>query len=218
MKSLRTILLLGALGATAAVTAVSVIVGRRKLRARLAAPVIAGVTINKPPHQVYAFFRRLEQLPLVMDYLESVVETDARHSVWTARLPAGRTARWEAEIVEDRPAEVLAWRSIPGGRIQTTGRVTFARAPGRDMTEVRVEMRVGVLGRGPSRALAHLLAGPQVRGDLHRLKQVLETGEVLYSDATAHRGRHPAQPSETIDAVPSVFVEAPITARKGATP
>jgi uncharacterized membrane protein len=35
----------------------------------------------------------------------------------------------------------------------------------------------------------------QVKGDLRRLKQVLETGEVVHSDASIHRGMHPAQPS-----------------------
>jgi hypothetical protein len=34
----------------------------------------------------------------------------------------------------------------------------------------------------------------QVRGDLRRFKQVLETGEVVRSDASIQRGMHPAQP------------------------
>jgi hypothetical protein len=36
----------------------------------------------------------------------------------------------------------------------------------------------------------------QVAGDLRRLKQVLETGEVLHSDSSIHSGMHPAQPPE----------------------
>jgi hypothetical protein len=35
-----------------------------------------------------------------------------------------------------------------------------------------------------------------VADDLRRLKQVLETGEVLHSDSSIHRGMHPAQPPE----------------------
>ncbi len=34
----------------------------------------------------------------------------------------------------------------------------------------------------------------QVDGDLRRFKQVLELGEVVHSDASIHRGLHPAQP------------------------
>ena len=39
--------------------------------------------------------------------------------------------------------------------------------------------------------------GQEVRGDLRRFKQVIETGEVVLSDASWHRGAHPARPAET---------------------
>jgi uncharacterized membrane protein len=38
--------------------------------------------------------------------------------------------------------------------------------------------------------------GQQVMDDLRHLKQVLETGEILLSDATKQRGPHPAQPND----------------------
>ena len=71
-------------------------------------------------------------------------------------------------------------------------------------TEVHVELRydppAGKLG-----ALVAKLFGEeprqQVDGDLRRLKQVLETGEVLHSDASIHRGMHPAQPPEELPAL-----------------
>jgi uncharacterized membrane protein len=114
----------------------------------------------------------------------------------------------------------MSWRSVEGSQIQTRGRVTFTRAPGRDMTEVRVEMQLGMLGRGPSLALARLFARPQVKGDLQRLKQVMETGEVLHSDASMHRLPHPAQPSapRAREIPPQVLVESPPTAVKGVSP
>jgi hypothetical protein len=37
-----------------------------------------------------------------------------------------------------------------------------------------------------------------VDSDLRRLKQVLETGEVVHSDASIHRGLHPARPPEEV--------------------
>jgi hypothetical protein len=45
------------------------------------------------------------------------------------------------------------------------------------------------MGREPSQ---------QVDGDLRRLKQVLETGEVVHSDSSIHRGPHPARPPEEV--------------------
>jgi uncharacterized membrane protein len=209
-----------ALGMVAGVTALDVLAARRRGQVRQPLPVIASVTINKPPLEVYEFYRRFEQLPLFMDYLVSVEQHGNRRSTWTARLPVGGTVRWEAEILEDRPGEALSWRSIEGSRLQTRGRVTFTRAPGRDMTEVRVELQLGVLGRGPSLALARLFARPQVRGDLRRLKQVMETGEVLRSDASLHRLPYPAQPAPARREFPPprVFVDSPPTAAKGVSP
>jgi len=208
------------LGMIAGVTALDVLATRRRAHARRVAPVIASVTINKPPREVYEVFRKLDQLPRFMDYLVSVEQHANRRSTWTAKLPIGGTVRWEAEILEDRPGEVLSWRSIEGSAVQTRGRVTFTRAPGRNMTEVRVELRLGVLGRGPTASLARLFAKPQVKGDLRRLKQVIETGEVLYSDATLHRLPHPAQPAAASrrDAAPEIFVANPPKAVKGVTP
>ncbi len=212
--------LAAALGMVAGVTALDVLAARRRGHVRRPLPVIAAVTINKSPMEVYEFCRRLEQLPQFMNYLASVEQHANRRSTWTARLPIGGTVRWEAELVEDRPGEVLSWRSLEGSPIQIRGRVTVTRAPGRDMTEVRIEMQLGVLGRGPSVALARLFARPQVKGDMRRLKQVLETGEVLRSDASVHRLPYPAQPSPARreSPPPRVFVESPPTAVKGVSP
>src|SRR5437016_6139753 len=82
--------------ADAGVTALEVIAARRTQRAFNEAnrPVIFSVTINKPPTEVYAFYRKLSRLPLFMDYLDSVREADKTFSHWIARLPVGGTISW----------------------------------------------------------------------------------------------------------------------------
>jgi uncharacterized membrane protein len=198
-KSKRTSVerLAAAFVAVAGVAALDVIAGRRVASARrtVVDPVIFSVTINKPVAEVYAFWRQFENLPQFMDYLESVTPRGAGRTHWVAKLPVGGTVAWDAEIIEDRPNELIAWRTVEGSTLQHRGEVTFARAPGREMTEVRVKLELGVLGAPPSTMLAKLLTKPQIKGDLRRLKQVLETGEVVRSDASIHRGPHPAQPS-----------------------
>jgi len=42
--------------------------------------------------------------------------------------------------------------------------------------------------------LAKMFTQAEVHGDLRRFKQVLETGEIVVSDATSVRGLHAAQP------------------------
>jgi uncharacterized membrane protein len=155
---------------------------------------IYSTTINKPPEEVYAFFRRLENLPLVMDYLEHVEDLGGGRTRWVARLPVG-TVAWHAVFTEDRPGEALAWKTV-GSPLAHQGRVTFARVPGGGPgTEVRVEMTMGLPGIAPSEVLARVFTKPQIKGDLRRLKQVLETGEVMFSDASSHARPHPSQPS-----------------------
>jgi uncharacterized membrane protein len=216
--------LAGAAAAVAGVTALDVIAARRTQHAYddASRPSIYAITINKPPADVYAFYRKLSQLPLFMDYLASVTESEGKVSHWVVNLPLGGTISWDARITEDRPGEVIAWQSVEGSLVQTRGRVTFAKTPGRNMTEVRVEMQLGFLGTGPSTALAKLLGRAQIKGDLRRLKQVLETGEVLFSDASAHRGKHAAKPSPAGHPGSKVaqqqmpFIPRPATAEKGA--
>jgi uncharacterized membrane protein len=105
------------------------------------------------------------------------------------KTPAGKSIEYDAEIVEDVPGHRIAWRSLPGASVPNCGQVTFYAAPGDRGTEVIVEMQVA----GP---LASTIAGAEAKGDLRRLKQVLETGEIVHSDASIHRGPHPAQPPE----------------------
>jgi len=155
------------------------------------------ITVNLPPEQVYAFWHNFENLPRFMQHLESVQTTGDRRSHWKAKAPAGTTVEWDAEITEDRPNELIAWRSVGEADVENQGVVRFTRAAGGRGTEVHVELRydppAGKLGALVAKLFGEEPNG-QVAGDLRRFKQVLETGEVVHSDASLHRGPHPAQP------------------------
>jgi uncharacterized membrane protein len=156
------------------------------------------VTVQRTPGEAYSFFRDLENLPRFMDHLESVVETNGR-SRWRARGPLGTNIEWEAEVIEDRPAELIAWRSLPGADVPNRGQVRFRPAPGGQGTEIEVALAYDPPMGAVSAAVAKLFGqepSQAVSADLRRLKQMLETGEVLHSDASIHRGMHPARPSK----------------------
>jgi uncharacterized membrane protein len=154
------------------------------------------VTIARDPQEVYAFFRDFQNLPRFLSHLDSV-RVDNGHSHWVVRGPLGSTIEWDAEIVEDRPAELIVWRSGPNADVPTQGRVQFRRI-GQD-TELEIELRydppAGEIGATIAK-LFGVAPQQQMSSDLRRLKQVLETGEVLHSDASIHPGMHAAQPSE----------------------
>jgi uncharacterized membrane protein len=155
------------------------------------------VTVQRTREDAYAFFRKLENLPSFMWHLESVVETGDR-SRWRARGPMGTSIEWEAEIVEDRPGDCIAWRSLPGADVANRGRVVFRPESGGQGCEICVELSYDPPAGAIGTSIAQLFGrepSQQVSADLRRLKQVLETGEVLHSDASIHPGMHPARPA-----------------------
>jgi uncharacterized membrane protein len=55
--------------------------------------------IDKPRNEVYDFWRKLDNLPLFMNHLESVEIIDNERSRWVLKLPTGvGHISWEAEI------------------------------------------------------------------------------------------------------------------------
>lgn len=155
------------------------------------------ITVNRPPEEVYQFWRNFENLPSFMSHLESVQTTGERRSHWKAKAPAGMTVEWEAEIIEDRPNEQIAWRSVEGADVDNSGTVRFQPAPGSRGTEIHVELHYSPPGGRLGAAVAKLFGeapDQQIGDDLRRFKQVMETGEVVRSDASIHRLPHPARP------------------------
>ena len=154
------------------------------------------VTINKPIGEVYAFWRDVQNFPRFMRHIEAVEATGDRRSRWRATGPAGTRFEWQAEITDDRPDERIAWRSLEGSDVEHDGEVTFSHAPGARGTEVRVRLEYAPPGGAAGRAIARLFGEEpeqQIREDLRRFKQLIETGEIALSDGPGLW--RPAQPA-----------------------
>ena len=149
-------------------------------------PVKAAITVRRPVGEVYGFWRDFQNLPSFMYHLESVEPSGGGRSRWKAKAPIGKV-KWDAEIVEDRPNELISWRSLPGARVPNSGTVRFRPAPSDQGTEIMLDMNYGAPG-GPAGAFVAKLFGEeprqQVKDDLRRFKQVMETGEVVRSDGS----------------------------------
>jgi uncharacterized membrane protein len=156
------------------------------------------VTLNRAPEEVYGFWRDLRNLPSVLHHLEEVTPMDGRRSHWRAKGPAGSSFEWDAEITEDRPNELLAWRSLPGAEVPNSGWIRFETARGGRGTRITVDLRYvppgGMLGARIARLFGRE-PGQEVQEDLRAFKQVMETGEVTRSDASSGRVGHPARPA-----------------------
>jgi uncharacterized membrane protein len=164
--------------------------------------VTRSITVNRPPEEAYQLWHNFENLPRFMAHLESV-QVQGTRSRWRAKAPLGMSVEWDAEILVDRENEAIAWRSLPGADVPNEGAVRFIPAPGGRGTEIHVELSyeppVGAAGEAFARLFGEE-PSQQVAGDLRRFKQLLETGEVVHSDASVHRGMHPARPSKKIEA------------------
>ena len=158
------------------------------------------VTVNRPVADVYAFWRNFENFPQFMRHLVTVTDIGDGRSHWVAKAPAGREVQWEARITEERENELLAWQSTEGAEVPNSGTVTFRPAPGGRGTEVHVQLEYdppfGKLGSKMAMMFREE-PGQQVQDDLRHFKQVMEIGEIVFSDATKTRGMHPATPSPT---------------------
>ena len=148
------------------------------LDAQHAVRVVRSVTVRRPRAELYAFWRNLENLPRIMRHLESVTATAGDRSRWRAAAPAGTTVEWEAVVHNERPDELLAWKSLPGADVPNAGSVHFRdTADGSTTIDVVLEYAppAGRLGKVVARLFGEE-PGVQVADDLQRFKEMMEAG------------------------------------------
>lgn len=164
---------------------------RAQLGGRRGIHVEDSVTINKPVGEVFRFWRNFENLPQFMNHLESVSVRENGTSHWVAKGPAGSRVEWDARIVNEVDNKVIGWQSLEGSTIATAGSVTFNETP--RGTEVRVHFQYNPPGGKLGAAVARLFGEEpklQVREDLRRFKQLMETGEIpTIQGQSSARGR-----------------------------
>ena len=180
--------------ATAAVTGVTVLDLRASQQlssqpelqdSAVSIQVKKSITINRSPEELYQFWHEFQNLPRFMNDLESVENIGEKRSHWVVKGPAGKRIHWDAEITEDRPNEIIAWRSLEGSHVQNSGSVRFEPAQGKPGTVVRVEIEyrppAGLLGATVAKFLG---AEPkqQLHENLHRFRQLMETGEIITTE------------------------------------
>lgn len=139
----------------------------------------ATVDINRSTSEVFTFWRRLENLPLFMEHLESVNQIDNKLSEWRAKVPGGiGTISWRANILKEIPDRHISWHSLPNSDIENYGTVNFREA-GNNITQVDTEISYrapgGVLGENVAKLLTPVFK-KMVKKDIKNLKEYMETG------------------------------------------
>jgi len=151
--------------------------------------VSQSVAINRSAEDLYNYWRNFQNLARFMEHLKSVQGSGVKRSHWVVKGPVGRQVQWDAEITEDLPGRLIAWRSLPGADVENAGAVRFERATGGRGTFVRVLFRYKPPGGRLGAAVARLSKQnpeKQVREDLRRFKQLMEAGETPTTEHQPH--------------------------------
>ncbi|MEO8290733.1 MAG: SRPBCC family protein [Gaiellaceae bacterium] len=135
------------------------------------ASVTESIEINVPVSTAYNQWTQFEEFPTFMEGVESVTQTDETHLHWVAEI-AGKRHEWDAEITEQRPDQVVAWRSLDGH--YTSGRVSFEPVD-ESTTKITVEMEHETEGMVEALGSALGADSRQVKGDLKRFKELVES-------------------------------------------
>jgi uncharacterized membrane protein len=140
--------------------------------------IIESLTVAADRLAAYGAWRDFERFPLFMEHVVQVLDFGDGCSEWTAQFPGISNVKWDAELVEDRPGEVLAWRSKPGAQVDNSGHVRFEDAP-----TGGTEVHVRIAYRPPAGQLGAAVAGlfndafaRMVKEDVRRFKHLIETG------------------------------------------
>ncbi len=133
--------------------------------------VTESIDVEVPVRTAYNQWTQFEEFPQFMSSVKQVRQLDDTHLEWTAEI-AGKEKTWKAEITEQNPDERVAWRSTEGAA--NAGVVTFHRID-ENRTRVTVQMDVEPEGAIENAGDALGLADRQVKGDLERFKQFIES-------------------------------------------
>ena len=153
--------------------------------------VTESVDVNVPISTAYNQWTQFESFPQFMDGVESISQTDDRHSHWVTRI-GGVRREFDAEITEQYPDERIAWKST-GGDTSHAGVVTFHRLGDND-TRVTVQLAWQPEGLVEKAGSAVGMDSRQVKADAARFKTFIEHRR---TETGRWRGDKPAPGTQT---------------------
>lgn len=161
--------------------------GRRKVHTDRATKIQRAIEINRPPNEIYRFWRSLDNLPRIMNHLDSVQVINDRLSHWVVKaMPGVPQVEWDAEIINDVENRRIGWRSLEGADVENAGSVRFKATGGGRRTWLTVTLQYKSPGGELGDAVAKWFGedpNTTIAKDLQRFKEEMETG--VFSQAGA---------------------------------
>ncbi|HWF59449.1 MAG TPA: SRPBCC family protein [Nitrospira sp.] len=161
--------------------------GRRKVHTDRATKIQRAIEINRPPTEMYRFWRSLDNLPRIMNHLDSVQVINDRLSHWVVKaMPGVPKVEWDAEIINDVENQRIGWRSLQGADVDNAGSVEFKPTGDGQRTWLTVRLQYESSGGKLGAAVAQWFGedpNTKIAKDLRRFKEEMETGVFSRADA-----------------------------------
>jgi uncharacterized membrane protein len=153
---------------------------------RVESAIEEGVTIQCAIEKVFGFYRDFKNLPGFLGDVMAVEPIDPATFRWTIQGPLGVRANWTVRVTEERTNELIRYETVALPGLRTYWEIHFARGTDAGETEVREVMKapLGRLGRA-ALALIGKFPTEEIRSNLRRLKEVMETGRVTDTSYSA---------------------------------
>jgi uncharacterized membrane protein len=137
------------------------------------------VTIERPVEEVFGFYRDFKNLPSFLGDVMAVEPVGPATFRWTIQGPLGIRVNSTIKVTEERTNELLCYETAGAPGLRGYWEIHFARGSKLGETQVREVMKIpfGRLGR-VGLALIGKFPAEEVSSNLHRLKEVMETGRV----------------------------------------
>jgi uncharacterized membrane protein len=168
-KLRNTMLVLG--GGAAAAGAALKLRGKQSANGTGISTIDESIEVAVPVKTAYNQWTQFEEFPLFMEGVDDVRQRDDTRLHWVATI-GGRTAEWDAKILEQHPDTQISWISEDGKK--TRGTVSFEPI-GESKTLIRLSMSYQAEGPIEQLGSAAGLDAQRVRGDLKRFKDLIES-------------------------------------------
>ena len=133
--------------------------------------IVESIEVNVPVRVAYDQWTQFESFPKFMEGIDRVLQLDDATLEWTASI-GGKVKHWRAEIVEQSPDDIIAWRSTEGAH--NDGAVRF-ESLGQDRTKIILQLDVEPDGLVEKAGDALGVVERRVRGDLERFREFIES-------------------------------------------
>lgn len=153
-------------------------------KATEAVEIDVSMTIARSASDLYTMWRDPQQIPRFFRHIKRVEHLGDRLTRWVASVPGDIELCWNAEITEDQSNELIAWRSIEGSEMVSSGVVSFFPLSDQQ-TRVHLRLRYQPPGGEIGATLERFfktIPETLLREELRSFKQLAEAGEV----ATVH--------------------------------